>query len=215
MLKARRRLVRRLEREGIRDAAVLAAMGTVPRHRFLPPELRSDAYANHPLPIGHGQTISQPYIVALMTESLQVHPGDRILEIGTGCGYQAAILAALGTRVFSVEIVAELADTARETLAEIGYGQVRQRVGDGNLGWPEHAPYDAIIVTAAPARTPAALLAQLRPEAPLLIPLGSQATHQTLTLLRRDAAGEVTSELVAPVRFVPLVSRQSPGTETP
>jgi protein-L-isoaspartate(D-aspartate) O-methyltransferase len=160
------------------------------------------AYANRPLPIGRGQTISQPYIVALMTELMQVKPGDRVLEIGTGSGYQAAVLSALVREVYSIEIVPELGRSAAETLARLGYRNVVTRIGDGYQGWPEHAPYDAIIVTAAPNHVPPALVAQLTPGGRLVIPVGELI--QNLMVVAKAADGTTTSTRIIPVRFVPL-----------
>lgn len=187
---------------GVADPAVLRAMGAVPRHEFVPAGVRDEAYADRPLPIGHGQTISQPYIVALMTELAAVKPGDRVLEIGTGSGYQAAILAELGAEVYSIEIVEPLARRASETLRRLGYGGVHVRHGDGTRGWPDAAPFVAIVATAAPAEVPPALLAQLAPGGRLVIPVGTD--EQELRLLVRTASG-VETRRVVPVRFVPMV----------
>ncbi len=187
----------------IRDPAVLQAMRRVPRHRFVPPEVLPAAYADCPLPIGYGQTISQPYVVAFMTEHLELRPGQRVLEVGTGSGYQAAVLAELGTEVFSIEIVPPLADRARETLAGLGYDKVRVRTGDGYVGWPEAAPFDAIIVTCAPERIPPPLVAQLREGGRMIIPVGSPG-DQSLVLLRKRG-GRVSEQAVLPVRFVPML----------
>ncbi len=185
------------------DARVLDAMRAVPRHEFVPEGVSHLAYADSPLPIGLGQTISQPYIVALMTHLMQVKPGDRVLEIGTGSGYQAAVLARLAREVYSVEIVAELGTRAAATLSRLGYANVVTRVGDGYQGWEEHAPYDGIMVTAAPDHVPAALVAQLKPGARLVIPVG--ALHQDLMVIAKGADGTTTSTTVIPVRFVPLL----------
>lgn len=199
---ARRRMVeRQLRGAGIRDPRVLGAMGRVPRHRFVPPAAVPAAYDDTPLPIGFGQTISQPYIVAFMTQAARVAPGDAVLEIGTGSGYQAAVLAELAGAVYSVEIVPRLAARARATLAALGYANVHLRAGDGYRGWPEHAPYDAIVVTAAPDHVPPALLAQLAPGGRLVIPVG--AGEQELLVISRDARG-VTTRRTIPVRFVPF-----------
>ena len=183
---------------------VLDAFAEVPRHAFLPHTLRAAAYINRPLPIGHGQTISQPYIVALMTDLLDPEPEDVILEIGTGCGYQAAVLAKLVKQVYSLEIVAALAEQASERLRGLGYGNVEVRQGDGHAGWPEHAPFDAIIVTAAAPATPPALIEQLKPGGRLLIPVGSRYSGQDLLLIEKDRHGRVSQKSVLPVIFVPL-----------
>ena len=188
---------------GTLDARVLGALRAVPRHAFVPEGVSPLAYADRPLPIGLGQTISQPYIVALMTHLLQVKPGDRVLEIGTGSGYQAAVLARLAREVYSVEIVEELGKRAAETLSLLGYANVVTRIGDGYQGWEEHAPYDGIMVTAAPDHVPAALVAQLKPGARLVIPVG--AMRQDLMVIARAADGSTTSTAIIPVRFVPLV----------
>ena len=182
---------------------VRRALGTVPRESFVRDDDAVRAYVNRPLAIGHGQTISQPFIVALMTDLLAVPVGARVLEIGTGSGYQAAVLAELGAEVYTIEIVAALADAARERLARLGYAGVTVRTGDGNLGWPEQAPFDAIIVTAA-GPLPPAVLDQLAPGGRLVIPLGSAAGDQQLTVVTRDADGTVHETPRLPVRFVPL-----------
>lgn len=183
------------------DPRVLAAMRKVPRHEFVPAEQRAAAYRNTPLPIGEGQTISQPYIVALMTDLLRIGPGARVLEIGTGCGYQAAVLAELGAETYSVEIVAPLARTAAETLERLGY-RVRTRIGDGYAGWAEAAPFDAIVVTAAPDHVPPALIEQLKPGGRMVIPVGR--LYQSLKVVTRNADGTTLDEDIVPVRFVPL-----------
>ena len=203
--------VRRSERErmvdeqiaarGVHDPAVLAAMRAVPRHEFVPERWRTHAYADRPLPIGEEQTISQPYIVALMTELAGVRPGARVLEVGTGSGYQAAVLATLGADVYTIEIVPALAESARTTLARLGYTKVRTRLGDGYRGWPEAAPFAAIVVTAAPPEVPGALLAQLAPGGRLVIPVGT--AEQELQVHERTADG-VRVRNVIPVRFVPM-----------
>ncbi len=193
-----------IERRDLGDPLVMAAMRTVPRHIFVPGPYQSRAYADTPLPIGYGQTISQPYIVALMTALLEVEPGDRILEVGTGSGYQAAVLAEIGAEVYSIEIIPELAEEARPRLEFLGYANVETRVGDGYFGWEEHAPFDGIIVTAAPDHVPPALLRQLRPSGRMIVPVGPQGSMQTLWLIRqRD--GEWVSFNQGPVLFVPLV----------
>ena len=186
------------------DAAVMAAIDRVPRHEFVPAQARSSAYANRPLSIGHGQTISQPYIVALMTHLLEVEPGGRVLEIGTGSGYQAAVLAELATEVHTIEIVEPLAELATSRLARLGYHGVRTRLGDGYFGWPESAPFDVIIVTAAAAHVPPPLVEQLAPGGVLVIPVGEQFSVQMLLLVRKRENGEVSVRQILPVRFVPL-----------
>jgi len=192
-----------LAREAI-DPRVLQAMATVPRHVLVPEEVRSLAYENRPLPIGHGQTISQPYIVAIMTDLLGLQPGDRVLEIGTGSGYQAAILAELGVKVYSIEIIEPLGVLARKNLAILGYDDIEIRIGDGYYGWEEQAPFDAIIVTAAASHIPPPLIRQLRPGGHMIIPVGSRFLVQQLVLVDKDAEGEVTTRQVLPVSFVPL-----------
>jgi protein-L-isoaspartate(D-aspartate) O-methyltransferase len=196
-----------IEARGVRDVRVLAAMQTVPRHRFVPSEHAALAYADHPLPIGHGQTISQPYIVAFMTEALGLQGGENVLEIGTGSGYQAAVLAALGCRVCSIEIVQPLAERAARTLSELGY-QVAVRAGDGYRGWPERAPFDAILVTAAPDHVPQPLVDQLALGGRMILPVG--ADWQELVLLTRDEHG-VQRRSLLPVRFVPMTGAAERG----
>jgi protein-L-isoaspartate(D-aspartate) O-methyltransferase len=186
---------------GVRDPRVLAAMRKVPRERFVPPEVAAHAYADQPLPIGYGQTISQPYIVAYMSEALEVEPDARVLEIGTGSGYQAAILGELAREVYTIEIVPELADRARAALESLGYGHVHVRHGDGYLGWPEQAPFDAIIVTAAPDHVPQPLIDQLKIGARLVIPVGD--FDQQMRILTRTTDG-IREMRTLPVRFVPL-----------
>lgn len=184
--------------------AVLAVMGRVPRHRFVPPDLGDEAYADRPLPIGHGQTISQPYIVALMTDLIDVSPGQAVLEIGTGSGYQAAVLAAMGAKVYSVEIIPELAAQAEARLKRLGYA-VRVKVGDGNFGWPQLAPFDAILVTAAAKRIPLKLVEQLKPGGRMILPVGPDSWAEELVLVVKDAQGKVSKHSLMAVRFVPLV----------
>lgn len=186
------------------DPAVLRAMERVPRHEFVPLALRGEAYADRPLPIGEGQTISQPYIVAVMTHLLAVGPGARVFELGTGSGYQAAVLAELGTGVYTVEIVPELATRAGETLERLGYRAVRVRAGDGYLGWPEEAPFDGILVTAAGDHIPQPLIDQLRPGGRLVMPVGPAYGIQQLRVLEKAADGGLSPREVLPVRFVPL-----------
>jgi len=183
---------------------VAAAIGKVPRERFVPAQYADRAYENRPLPIGHDQTISQPFIVALMTELVDTKPTDRVLEIGTGSGYQAAVLAELVARVYTIEIVRPLGQRAAEVLKALGYGNVEVRIGDGYLGWPEAAPFDAIVVTAAPEHIPQPLIDQLAPGGRLIAPVGSRFGIQQLQLLRKDAQGRTVTRSVLEVRFVPL-----------
>lgn len=183
---------------------VLQAMRRVPRHEFVPVDLIDKAYWNRPLPIGHGQTISQPYIVAIMTDLLDLEAGQRVLEIGTGSGYQAAVLAALGLRVWSIEIIEPLGSRAQERLQALGYDQVEVRLGDGYYGWPEQAPFDAIIVTAAASHIPPPLIRQLKTGGRMIIPVGSRFSTQELILITRVNQDEVVARQVLPVRFVPL-----------
>ncbi len=197
-------VARQLQRRDITDPRVLIAMGTVPRHRFVPGALASQAYGDYPLPIGAGQTISQPYIVALMSQWAEVHPGDKVLEVGTGSGYQAAVLAELTDKVFSIELRPALARQAAARLKDLGYARVRVRCGDGYLGWPAEAPFDAILVTAAAPRVPPALEAQLKEGGRLVIPLGAPYGGQTLVRWRK-VHGKLVEEASLPVRFVPLV----------
>lgn len=191
-----------IETRGVSEPRVLKAMREVPRHEFVPGLLRGEAYSDGPLPIGRGQTISQPYIVAFMTEALRLKPGDKVLEIGTGSGYQAAVLASITPSVFSVEIVCELERSARETLDRLGFGSVKTRCADGFNGWPEEAPFDAIMLTAAPERVPAPLLAQLAEGGRLIAPVGGHY-HQELVLIRRKG-NEYIQERLLPVAFVPM-----------
>jgi protein-L-isoaspartate(D-aspartate) O-methyltransferase len=203
---ARHRLVdQSLVPQGIRDSATLAAMRTVPRHEFVPEEQRPYAYQDTPLPIGQGQTISQPAVVAYMTELVRPRPGLRVLEVGTGSGYQAAVLAAAGARVWSVEIYRGLADEARARLVRLGYAAVKVRHGDGYAGWPEEAPFDAVVVTAGADAIPPALIEQLAPGGRLVMPLGNPEIDQQLVLVEKDAEGRVASKRLLPVRFVPLL----------
>ena len=186
------------------DTRVLDAMAKVPRHEFVPPHLLDKAYQNRPLPIGHGQTISQPYIVAIMTDLLDIEPGQRILEVGTGSGYQAAVLAEVGARVWSIEIITELGEQAQARLRRLGYDKVEVRLGDGYYGWPEHADFDAIIVTAAASHIPPPLLQQLKPGGKMIIPVGSPFSTQQLILITRGENDEFITRQILPVRFVPL-----------
>ncbi len=202
---ARQRMVdQQLSARDISDQRVLAAMGQVPRQEFVPESLRGQAYNDHPLPIGQGQTISQPYIVAFMSQAAQVKPGDKVLEIGTGSGYQAAVLAAMGAKVYTVEILPALAAKAQARLGRLGYA-VQTLVGDGNLGWPQAAPFDAILVTAAARRIPPKLVEQLKPGGRMIIPLGPDSWAEELTLVRKGPQGQVSTHALMPVRFVPLV----------
>ena len=188
------------------DQRVMQALREVPRHLFVPNELLPNAYFNQPLPIGHGQTISQPYIVALMTDLVQLNADAVVLEVGTGSGYQAAILGQLVKQVYSVEIIEKLAEQARQRLHRLGYDNIEIRTGNGHFGWPEHAPYDAILVTAAAEHIPAALIAQLKPGGKLVIPLGGVFGGQSLMLVSKDALGLIETRNVLPVMFVPLVA---------
>ena len=189
------------------DPRVLTALATVPRHEFVPPDLNSLAYENRPLPIGHGQTISQPYIVAIMTELIQVGPHSRVLEIGTGSGYQAAILAELVEEVYSIEIIKPLADTATSRLARLGYQNVKTMQGDGYYGWEQYAPFDAIVVTAAASHIPPPLIKQLKVGGRMIIPVGSRFMAQQLLLVIKEESGRTTTQQILPVRFVPLTGR--------
>jgi protein-L-isoaspartate(D-aspartate) O-methyltransferase len=186
------------------DPRVMSVMGKVERHKFVPPSEQSWAYANRPLPIGHGQTISQPYIVALMTDLINVDPGDRVLEVGTGSGYQAAVLAEMGADVFTIEIIEPLASQASRRMDDLGYNQVKIRQGDGYYGWEEEAPFDAIVVTAAADHVPPPLVRQLKADGIMVIPVGSRFLVQQLVLVTKDKAGSITTRQILPVRFVPL-----------
>jgi protein-L-isoaspartate(D-aspartate) O-methyltransferase len=186
------------------DAAVLQAIRTVPRHEFVPEALRDQAYANYPLPIGEGQTISQPYIVALMTDLADVGPESVVLEVGTGSGYQAAVLAEIVAHVYTIEIIEALGERATRTLERLDYGNVTVKIGDGYQGWPEHAPFDAIVVTAAPPQVPEPLLEQLKPGGRLVVPVGPQDGVQSLQVLTKSADGDISTSDVLPVRFVPF-----------
>lgn len=197
-------LARELEGMGIRDGLVLRAMAEIPRWRFVPDHLRERADGDHPLPIGYGQTISQPFMVAWMTQALELTGEEKVLEIGTGSGYQAAILGRLCERVCSIELVPELAERARATLAELGIRNVAIRVGDGSAGWPDEAPFDGVLVTAAALRIPPALLAQLRPGGRMIIPIGAPQDVQHVHVVRKDRDGAVVDRELFAVRFVPL-----------
>jgi protein-L-isoaspartate(D-aspartate) O-methyltransferase len=202
-----RELAEFLGRQGITDARVLEAIRSLRRADFIPEELRDSAGQDSPLPIGHGQTISQPFIVAYMTQALALEPGERVLEIGTGSGYQAAVLARLGVEVYTVEVLPELAWPARERLERMGLGDIHFRVGDGTAGWPEEAPFDAILGTAAPERLPPALYEQLRPGGRLLLPVGARGGHQELIRVTKPLEpGAPQVEALLAVRFVPMTS---------
>jgi protein-L-isoaspartate(D-aspartate) O-methyltransferase len=205
----RRMVDEQLRDRGIKDARVLEAMTRVQRHLFVPPDQQTAAYGDHPLPIGFGQTISQPYIVAFMTEALNVQPTDVVLEIGTGSGYQAAILAELAREVYTIEIVPELAERTERTLASLGYRNVHVRTGDGYQGWPDRAPFSKIILTAAPEAVPNALVDQLAVGGNMILPVGPSGGDQELRILTRTPEG-VVSQRSLPVRFVPMVRRPGP-----
>ena len=192
-----------MESESFEDKT-LQSLGSVPRQEFIPDKLKSEAYGNYPLPIGYGQTISQPYIVALMTDLVQPGPDDVVLEVGTGSGYQAAVLAKLVKRVYSMEIIEPLAEQAGKRLERLGYGNVETRLGDGYFGWEEHAPYDAIIVTAAASHVPPPLIEQLKPGGRLVIPVGGRFAIQYLLLIEKSEDGEILTRQITAVRFVPL-----------
>jgi len=202
---ARRRTMveNQIASRGVRDPRVLAAMAKVPRHLFIPPALWDEAYADYPLPIGEGQTISQPYIVAFMTDALAIRPEDKVLEVGTGSGYQAAVLAELAADVYSVEIVNELAARATHTLQALGYGRVQVRQGDGFFGWPEAAPFDAVIITCATRSVPPPLIAQLKDGGRLILPLEHEDGDQVLTLVTKTG-GKTSTRAILDVRFVPM-----------
>ncbi len=187
---------------GVRDPRVLAAMREVPRHLFVEPSVRDQAYEDHPLPIGHNQTVSQPYIVALMTELLELAPKEKVLEIGTGSGYQSAVLGKLAAQVYTIEILPDLASAAAERLKKLGYDNVAVKEGDGYRGWPEKAPFDGIIVTAAPERIPQPLIDQLAPGGRMVIPVGG--FFQELKVFSKDANGKIAEKDILPVRFVPM-----------
>lgn len=201
----RRAMVRdQLEARDIDDRTVLEAMGAVRRHEFVPTMLKTRAYADHPLPIGNQQTISQPYIVALMTQLADVSANDVVLEVGTGSGYQAAVLAEIVDQVYTIEIISELATSARERLTSLGYDNVTVRAGDGYLGWEERAPFDAILVTAAAPEIPQPLVDQLKPGGIMIIPVGPRSQVQSLRRIQKAEDGSTTNEEVIPVVFVPL-----------
>jgi protein-L-isoaspartate(D-aspartate) O-methyltransferase len=204
-ISARKRMIEQdIKGRGVKDAMVLEVMGAVPRHLFVDVSNRDRAYEDHPLPIGEGQTISQPYVVALMTETLRLRPTDRVLEIGTGSGYQAAVLARIVKEVYTIEIRKPLAVRAEKTLADLGFRNVRVKFDDGYFGWQEHAPFDAIIITAAANHIPPPLIKQLKEGGRLIVPLGSTVYFQTLTLATKRK-GELEVEQLSPVAFVPMV----------
>ena len=196
------------------EQRVMAAMAKVPRHEFVPLDAVSAAYENGPLPIGHGQTISQPYIVALMTDLLRPKPEDVILEVGTGSGYQSAVLSLLVRQVYSIEVVRPLAEEAAARLKRLGYNNIETRWGDGYQGWPEHAPYDGIIVTAAAQEVPEPLIDQLKPGARLIVPVGGRLTGQDLMVVEKDVQGKTFRRSVLPVAFVPLIRLRKESGET-
>jgi len=192
-----------LDKEAL-DPRVMMAMGKVPRHQFVPAAQIPQAYTNRPLPIGYGQTISQPYIVALMSDLIKPQADDRVLEIGTGSGYQAAMLAELTGQVYSMEIIEALGKQAAERLSRLGYDNVTTHIGDGYYGWEEHAPFDAIVVTAAASHVPPPLVAQLKPGGRMIIPVGSRFLTQQLVLIEKTSGGELITRQILPVKFVPL-----------
>ena len=207
----RNRMVKVIRSYGLKDQAVLNAMAAVPRHQFVPNENSSQAYTDRPLPIGYGQTISQPYIVAEMTRLLKLTPGSRVLEIGTGSGYQAAVLTEFTPQVHTIEIVEPLAQAAKKRLKRLGYHVVQVRAGDGYYGWPDKAPFEAIIVTAAAGQIPPPLIKQLAPGGRMIIPVGGALATQWLTLVEKDKAGTVRSSALMPVRFVPFTRQDGGG----
>jgi protein-L-isoaspartate(D-aspartate) O-methyltransferase len=196
-----------MARRDVKDEAVLDAMRQVPRHLFVPDEGQREAYADHPLPIGYGQTISQPYIVAYMTELLGLKPGARVLEIGTGSGYQAAVLSELTPHVYSIEIIRQLAEQAGQRLRKLGYATVQTKQDDGYYGWKEHAPFDAIIVTAAAGHVPPPLVEQLKPGGKMVVPVGGVYETQYLVVVTKEEDGRVRTRSVLPVRFVPMTGQ--------
>ncbi|MCF7965265.1 MAG: protein-L-isoaspartate(D-aspartate) O-methyltransferase [Methylobacter tundripaludum] len=207
-------LTRHLIGKDALDDRVMAAIKQVPRHEFVPADFRFLAYDNGPAPIGSGQTISQPYIVALMSDLLNTKPGDTVLEIGTGSGYQAAVLSNLVKQVYSLEIIPELSEKARRRLKKLGYGNITVRTGDGHSGWPEYAPFDGIIVTAAAPYIPPALIDQLRPGARLVIPVGLPYSYQELMVLEKKASGETETRTILGVSFVPLTGGDDEETNS-
>ena len=203
----RRRLIESLKEQGISKKPVLDALLKVPRHRFVPTAYRHLAYENRPLPIGHDQTISQPFIVGYMTEAAEIASGEKVLEIGTGSGYQAAVLAELAEEVYSIEIIQPLAESASNLLRELGYNNIQVKAGNGYLGWPEHAPFDAIVVTAAPDEIPQALVDQLAVRGKMVVPVGSG--FQRMVIVTRNESGVVERRTI-PVAFVPMVGKPKP-----
>lgn len=200
-----------IEARDVQDERVLEAMRAVPRHRFVPPSLQDQAYLDQPLPIGEEQTISQPYIVAFMTELLRPEPGDVVLEVGTGSGYQAAVLSGLVRQVYTIEIIPSLARAAEQRLKQLKFDNVMVKTGDGYLGWPEYAPFDGIVVTAAPPEIPSALLAQLKRGGRMVVPVGKPDRTQNLMLLEKSkTSDQIVGRTVIPVRFVPMVPQANP-----
>ena len=197
-------LIELLGEEETFDSRVLGAISRVSRHLFVPKRYRDEAYENVPLPIGHGQTISQPYVVALMTDLLELKRSDKVLEVGTGSGYQAAILAELSDSVYTIEIIEKLAERSNALFTQLNYKTIHRRAGDGYYGWQEAAPFDAIIVTAAADHIPPPLIRQLKPGGRMIIPVGSRFMVQQLVLLEKDSEGRLTQRQILPVRFVPL-----------
>ncbi|PIW34284.1 MAG: protein-L-isoaspartate O-methyltransferase [bacterium (Candidatus Ratteibacteria) CG_4_9_14_3_um_filter_41_21] len=194
-----------IEKRGIKEKSVLQALRNVPRHLFVSEELQSLAYADRPLPIGYGQTISQPYIVALMTELLNLKQGNKVLEIGSGSGYQAAILSEITQEVYTIEIIEELGESAKKRLKDLGYQSIRCRIGDGYYGWEEYAPFDGIMVTAAATHIPPSLIRQLKKGGKMCIPVGDPFLTQNLILIEKDQEGNLKTKNILPVRFVPFV----------
>lgn len=211
-VRERRKLVdRHIRAEGVRDPNVLKAMVTVPRHAFVRKSDLGRAYADHPLGIGYGQTISQPYIVAYMTQALRLDPNDKVLEIGTGSAYQAAVCAEIAKEVYTIEIVKPLANTAKERLKQLGYNNVVTKAGDGYFGWEEYGPFDAVIVTCAANFVPPPLIKQLKPGGRMILPVGSPFGYQTLKLITKDEKGSIHSRRLLPVRFVPMLGQIEKG----
>lgn len=204
---------RQIASRDVSDPEVLEAMRAIPRHRFVPDEHKNAAYTDQPLPIGHGQTISQPYIVAYMTEQLKLDSGEKVLEIGTGSGYQAAVLSAITDNVYTIEIIEPLAETARKRFEELGLTSIKTKTGDGYYGWEKYSPYDAIIVTAAAGHVPPPLIKQLKPGGRIVIPVGGVYQVQTLMLIKKQEDGSVQSQQLLPVRFVPMTGRAQEGRE--